>query len=417
MTPPEIKIHYQNMERFRVWSREKELKARTMHQRLTTQTEALRARAWVSPAADKFYREMEDALAGVKRLSNALVKMDETLALIISKFKEAEEAGKSEIKVIPMDGVIEREGDEGGSENSKPTNTASEQTNAKTSTSSPIPNRMKTSADDILQDDGGVTEPEDDNARYDPATNLLNVNGKSYLVGGSRYSQITDGQHTAILYRPESAEAFAQSLQAARDAAIDPIVLSAITKLRESAFGPALAAAVGLNTVGARSVNVAGGTISALETARAAVAAGQAVTVGNIAISGLRGFATSVIAQTGANIIEITTGASLFGDDQDVIEETTVRIAPWVEQQIQNDYADEIQGINEVNGVLGRVEDLVGSSTSLIDPSMNVILYQEEGQIYLYVEVVDMSNASESVTIPVSQDAALILDQALAGGA
>lgn len=48
---------------------------------------------------------------------------------------------------------------------------------------------------------------------------------------------------------------------------------------------------------------------------------------------------------------------------------------------------------------------------------MNVILYQEEGQTYLYVEVVDMSNASESVTIPVSQDAALIIDQALAGGA
>lgn len=297
---------------------------------------------------------MEDALAGVKRLSNALVKMEETLALIISKFKEAEEAGKAEIKAIPMDGVIEREGAEGGGENSKSTSTDLEQTNAKTSTSSPIPNRTKSSVDDISQDGGGVTEPEDDNVRYDPATNLLNVNGESYSVNGSRYSQIMDRQHTAILYEPDSAQAFAQSLQAARDATIDSIILSAITNLRINAFGPALAAMTGLNTLGGWGANAISGTVGALETARAATAAGQTLTTQDINVSARRGFAISVIAQSVANIIETATGAALFGDNQNPIEETVARVAPGVQQQIQNDYADEIQGINEVNSVFAQ---------------------------------------------------------------
>lgn len=421
-SPPEIKIHYEQMEGYPAWAREKSQKARAMHGRLSEHMGVLRGRAWIAPAADTFYREIEDTLAGVDRLSNALLKMDETLARIVIGFREAEAAGRAEIKAIPMDDLDERE--EGGGK----TGGSTEQIHVKAGTSSSTSGHANSKSalgtgysttsqgnDPSQQDSGDVP---DDNTHYDRLSNQLIADGKRYTVDGSRYSDVVNGWRTAILYEPNSPGAFAESVQAARDAAIEAIMSEAVKRLREQSFGPAVLAAFGFSSVGDAAANIGGSGLGAWDATRAANLAGQTsnVTAGSIVGGAIRGLAISAAVRGVLSAGEILTGASIFGDDQNEVEETIARVAPWIEQQIRSDYAAEIAAIDEVNGVLSTADNLVASSTALVDPDMSVILYQEEGQTYIYIEIADMSNASESVTIPISEDAALMLDQSLMGG-
>lgn len=393
-----------------------------MHQRLSEHLRTLRAGAWISPVSDKFYREIEDILAGIDRFSRALTRMDETLAIIIRKFQEAEQAGKDGIEAIPMDGVVDISAKRGIADNFASNSREVDHTSANNKVSSSTLNRKNYSStrNSFIsasyrppeQYNGG--ELEDDKAWYDQLSHNLIVNGKRYLVDGSHYTQILEGQRTAVRYELDSIEAFTQSVETSRDAMIETIMLDAITRLRMRGVLPLILASVGLDNVGSISVNAASSATGALD---AALLAGQTLSAGSILVGAAQGFIIGMAAQAGVNAIEVATGLSLFGDDQDVGEETLARIAPGIEEEIERDYATEIATINEVNSVLAQVDTLISSSSSLTNPNTNAIMFREGAQTYLYVEMVDpLTNASESITVPISQDTALMLDAALFNG-
>lgn len=97
MTAPTIMINYQQVVRLVQHFEQKQTQAKTMHTRLTRQVDILRAGAWQTDAATKFYGETAEVLEGVQRLSNACGTAGQTLIQIARIFYQAEEAGRDAI--------------------------------------------------------------------------------------------------------------------------------------------------------------------------------------------------------------------------------------------------------------------------------------------------------------------------------
>jgi WXG100 family type VII secretion target len=69
------------------------------HGQLQTQMQTLRGGGWKAPAADKFYRVMEDeVLAGLERLTKALALASQVTNSISGIMQQAEDHAKGSLK-------------------------------------------------------------------------------------------------------------------------------------------------------------------------------------------------------------------------------------------------------------------------------------------------------------------------------
>lgn len=93
-----IMINYQNMGQLSRKFQEAAQKTKQLHGRLTGQKQILVGGAWIAEAATKFYKDFDQTLEGVQRLSNGLNTASEVLGgRIVTLFKQAEENGKQAI--------------------------------------------------------------------------------------------------------------------------------------------------------------------------------------------------------------------------------------------------------------------------------------------------------------------------------